>query len=418
MIAYCNIGFTPTVTPRRAPPFAGEGEDLQVALATRIGGRLRRAPEASRGGFFDLLDHFLAWEPDYAIGAIETPDDQPSEPAGGDLRLMMTTGRRPSGIIDDRKGLATGWHDVSRAWWSDQPRPMSVMFAQGICELLGVIKGDSIAFLELFDDAPGAVHVVYVNDGPIVPSARQLLEQIRRTPEESAIIANDLMQALASGGITPTPADWIFAGIILNTLQRSPIGQRYDVIGRAGLGETIGPDVVLLTANGEPSYSARHKTLDYALHCHQFRMGQAGPAIQRWYTDAFTFAPFPIEAVAADYRALVGEIRARWPNTLILVCNAMSSRGEDDIHTYAAFDAPMGASLETVRSKDINLMLHDLAAELDIVIVDADAIATELGGQRSIPDGVHQNGAMQREVRAEVLRILRARGVPGFAPVS
>ncbi len=103
--------------------------------------------------------------------------------------------------------------------------------------------------------------------------------------------------------------------------------------------------MVLLTANGEPSYSARHKTLGYALHCHQFRLSQAGPAVKRWYADAFAFGPYPIDAVAADYRALVGEIRARWPNTLILVCNALSSRGEDDVQSYAAFDAPMNATV-------------------------------------------------------------------------
>ena len=92
----------------------------------------------------------------------------------------------------------------------------------------------------------------------------------------------------------------------------------------------------------------------------------------------------------------------------------MSTSGEEDIHIYDSFDEPLGASLQTVRAKDLNLMLCDLAHERDIAIIDADAIAAELGGRVSMPDGLHQNGTMQAEMRAEILHILRARRVPGF----
>jgi len=416
VIAYCNIGVIPTDDAPR--PFAGETLDLQVAMATRLGGRLRRAQDASRGGFFDLLDHFLQWTPDYVIGTIEPPNGQPIADADGELRLMMTTGQRPSDIIDNRKGLASGSHHISRAWWSDAPGPMGVILAQGICDMLGVVKGDSMAFLELFGDAPGSAHVIYVDDGPVVPSARQLLEEIRRTPEERAVIAHDLMQSLATGAITPTPADWIFAGVVLNNLQRSPLTRRFDVLSRHGLAQSRTVDAVLLTVNSEPAYISRHKRLGYSLHCHNFRLAQAGPAFQRWYVDTFEIKSYPIESVAADYRALIGAIREHAPTAQILVLNAMSTMGAEDLHTYAAYDAPMGAALETVRNKDLNLMLADLATELDLVVIDADAIASELGGQRSIPDGLHQNGPMQSELRAEVLRVLRARGVTGLAAAN
>ena len=59
-------------------------------------------------------------------------------------------------------------------------------------------------------------------------------------------------------------------------------------------------------------------------------------------------------------------------------------------------------------------MLHDIAREADIAIVDADAIGAELGGARAIPDAVHQNGDMQNELRKEILAILDARGARGF----
>jgi hypothetical protein len=63
-------------------------------------------------------------------------------------------------------------------------------------------------------------------------------------------------------------------------------------------------------------------------------------------------------------------------------------------------------------------MLHGIAKEADIAIVDADAIGADLGVGTCVPDGVHQNGAMQAELREEILAILHARGVPGFAPVA
>jgi hypothetical protein len=92
----------------------------------------------------------------------------------------------------------------------------------------------------------------------------------------------------------------------------------------------------------------------------------------------------------------------------------MSTSGQDDVHGYAAFDEPLGETLTSVHAQDMNLMLCDLAHAHDIAVVDADAIAAELGGAGNLRDGVHQSGAMQAETRAEILRILRTRGVPGF----
>jgi hypothetical protein len=42
----------------------------------------------------------------------------------------------------------------------------------------------------------------------------------------------------------------------------------------------------------------------------------------------------------------------------------------------------------------------------------------ELGSRQHVPDGNHHSGAMQAEVRGEILRLLRARGVPGFGARS
>ena len=98
----------------------------------------------------------------------------------------------------------------------------------------------------------------------------------------------------------------------------------------------------------------------------------------------------------------------------ILMLNRMSSSGDDDVQSYMPFDKPLGDTLASIRGKDINLMLHDLAREYDVAIVDVDAIAAELGGQRNLPDGIHPSGALQAEVRGEVSHICG----PGACPAS
>ena len=66
----------------------------------------------------------------------------------------------------------------------------------------------------------------------------------------------------------------------------------------------------------------------------------------------------------------------------------------------------------------MNLMLHDIARDHDVSIVDNDAIAATLGSSRHLTDGVHGSGALQAELRPEILRLLRERGVAGFAPAA
>ena len=97
--------------------------------------------------------------------------------------------------------------------------------------------------------------------------------------------------------------------------------------------------------------------------------------------------------------------------------NSMSTSGFEDVFNYSLFDRPLGDVLGTYNAKEMNLMLHDLSRECDISIVDADAIAADIGAEAHLPDGVHQSGPLQAEIRKEILHILAERNVPGFRPV-
>lgn len=53
-------------------------------------------------------------------------------------------------------------------------------------------------------------------------------------------------------------------------------------------------------------------------------------------------------------------------------------------------------------------MLHELADERGVSIIDIDSIAANLGGAVHLPDGVHQSGLMQAVIRAEIFACLKA----------
>src|SRR5581483_2432293 len=110
----------------------------------------------------------------------------------GELRLLMVAGRRTTELAENRSGLLGGWYDRSRAWRVEGDGPVGTLLSLGICELLGVIRGERLAFLELFDAIEGPAQVVFIHDESLAPSARVVAEQIRRTPAECTAIAQDL----------------------------------------------------------------------------------------------------------------------------------------------------------------------------------------------------------------------------------
>jgi len=280
------------------------------------------------------------------------------------------------------------------------------------------MRGERMAYLELFEQTAGPVHVIQYADEPVIPAAPILAESIARTDAEREAIDDDLAGFLSEANARP--AEWIFAGAALNALHRTPLSDGYDILARGGL-RRMGPaDAVVLSASAEMGLM-RHRKLGYTMGVHGFRVLRAGPNVGAWVNTAFELEPRSVDDVARDYRALLAAMRAeqgRLPKHVIIV-DAMSSTGEDDIQNYQAFDEPMGDLLAGVRARDMNLMLHDLARENDeVAIVDLDAIAADIGGQSNLPDGIHSSGALQAELRGEVLRILGARGVPGFGPAT
>ncbi|SFK35484.1 hypothetical protein [Methylocapsa palsarum] len=415
IVAYCNLGLGGASVARlvsRAAPFADEARDFQVGFATPVGGRLRRVDESSQGGFLDRMDDFQEWRPDFVIGHIECEGEGASTEPAGDVRLFFAAGRRATGLAEDRSGFLTGWNERSRAWWGEGKGRFGTLLSLGICEQVGVILGDRLPFADLFDAVSGPAHAVFIPDEAQSPCAAVVKEQILRSKTEAGAIAADLAKGMLAGPAVPNASDWIFAGCLLASLGKSPMTDHYDMLTRSGLSRTGPPDAVVLSLMAEGPVVLRHKELGYTVHCVRSRF--AGPAFFEWLRSSFEQVKRAPADILNDYRQLIDAARAHG-DAKILIMNRMSSSGHEDVFNYAAFDQPLSDTLTTIHAKEMNLMLHDLARESAIGIVDVDAIAADMGGAAHLPDGVHSSGALQAEIRAEILHILDGLGVAGFS---
>ncbi|MBN9006613.1 MAG: hypothetical protein J0H40_14520 [Rhizobiales bacterium] len=409
VVGYCNISLDQVSGQRSGNfPLADEME-LHVAFAPPVAGCLRIADGRSPGGYLNTLGLHV-WNSDDVLAHLEKPSegDQSAQPASVEMRLLMIAGRRMSALADTNIGILPGWHSRSRAWWCDRSgNELSTLLCMGVCDAAGVVRGNETPFVEAFEATPSAAQLVYVPDHPIVPCAPILLEQLMRSPAQNEAIAADLSRGLTNGRVAPDSNDWMFAGALLASLQNSPMRDRYDVLTPTGL-QHLGPaNTILMSLNSEVRSILRHKKLGYAAQMLRHRQTAAGPAVRSWLASEFEPIRRSIDDIKRDYRQLIDAVAAQ-TGARILILNRMSTSGFEDITSYVSFDAPMSDTLENIAAKEMNLMLHDLALECDVSIVDVDAIAAELGGSQNLPDGIHHSAAMQAMVRSEVVHILNS----------
>jgi len=400
IVAYCKIELTGANAV-----FGEERFDLQVALAPGLGGRIHHAPHVSYGGYLDRLSMF-DWREDTIWATLEDPSAG-DVAAADEPELLFLAGRRFSEIAENRSGILTGWHDRARSWWGEEAHRTIV--AAGTCEMDAIFRGDDGHFGDVFRTVAGPVQIALTQNEPLVSCAPILVEQLSRTPAQMAAIREDAARGLLSGPTAPSAEEWIFVGALLRALESCPIGEDYELLSRSGLSR-IGPAAaVCLSLNAEMARMPRHRRHGYALNIQNFRLANVGPAIRSWLRTDFEIAPRSVDEVAADYRRLC----AAAPDTTFFIVNRFSSRHYELIQSYYGFDAAATAGLAGPYGKELNLVLHDLARELpNLAIIDADAIAAELGMWLHVPDGIHGSGPFNAELRSELLRQVRARAIP------
>jgi len=413
VFAYCNVNLEPgTGRLSGTPPFAEELE-LQVAFAPRIGGRISINSSAARGGYLDVRG-VDSWDPDCVIASIDPGPDFDEDVDSSRLRLLVLAGRRMTPLADAHSGLLPGWHSRSRGWWCEEREAPQTLLSLGICDATGVVVGEQCAFLEMFEASRGPAQMVFIPDHPLAPAAPVLLDQLRRTPKQFDAIAADLMAFFNHSKLAPSPDDLMFAGSLLSVMQRSPIRDSYTIFSAEGSARLGPADAVLMSLNAEPQSILRHRRLGYHFHVMRHYQAAAGPATKAWIAESFEPVRRSIDDIKRDYEALIDAIRLTTGGQIIIL-NRMSTSGHENISSYVAFDPPMSNTLANVASKELNLMLEDIADTRSFHIVDVDALAADIGGREHLPDGIHQSGPMQMLLRQQVLDIL-GRLAPVRAP--
>lgn len=399
VIAYCNISLDGAPLRAGGAAFAEE-RALQVAIAPRVGGRLRR-PADALGGHLGMLS-VRPWDAEAAAAYIQPePGGAAAPAAGADLaRLMVLAGRRMVWAVDVDVGLLPGWHARARAWWGEAPAPGPTLLSAGICDASGAVRGDRSGFLEMFEAAGFPAQIVHISEHPIAPCATTLLEGFLRAPAQLEAILADTRRALGEGA--PTPEDWMFFGALAAQLGHSPMRETYDLLTPRGLERGGTADAILLSVIAEPFTILRHRRLGYHLNVLPHDQRAAGPLARAWLRRAFEPVARSLETMRADYVRLI-ETVGRATGARFMILNRMSTSGREDVSSYAPFDAPMGRTLTSIAAKELNLLLEDLAERHGVFVVDVDAIAAEIGGAAHLPDGVHQSGLAQARVREEIL---------------
>ncbi len=400
IIGFCNVSLEMFGGGHVPAPFGPETV-LQVALASPAAGRLRADPETAFGGYLDFLG-VQAWNGDSVIGTLETAQDSPAPLR---MRHCMLAGKLLTSLANFGTGLLPGWHVRARAWRRETAGIPKTLLSLAMCDVRGPLRGAQEAFIELFEEAPSQWHVVVASNELVVPNAVCVREQFLRDEAGFDLIARDIERVIFNGPVEPTPRDHFFAGLLLESLRTSPIRERHHIITNAGL-ETSGPPAaIILSANAEQMFMLRHKTLRYHLQLYHFQFAAMGPATKAWLRGSFEQVDRTIASIRNDYEALFAAVRAEI-DTQFIVLNRMSSSGREDLAYYAPFEAPLATTLAHIAAKEINLILHDLAAARLTYIIDIDEIAAEIGGAQHLPDGVHQSGEMQARIRAEIIRLM------------
>jgi hypothetical protein len=415
LLGYCQIGLAPPKGGLPASPLGVERLDFGVALSAPCAGRVRLRRGTSRGGMLDRLRATAAWDAEEVVASLEP--DPPAATGAAQPGLLFTAGLRMHPPFGIRSGMLTGWHARRRVWWDDAPdgTPPVTLACLASCDIAGALAGEDEDFRELHAQVTGPAHLVLLPELLTVAAGTMALEALRRTPAELEAISDDLRRAFADGP-APTPEDWLFAGTLLAALGRNPVALDVPLVTRTGLMRVARPDALVFSLVGDARGVLRHRRLGYAVVLHGYRLqpGMAGPATRAWLEGAFVRETRSLAQQGADLAELVAALRDQIAGPII-VANQATTTARDQVHAYAAFDAPLADQVASVRNRDWALLLTDLARDADLMVLDVDAIVAEMGAAAHLPDGTHPSGPLQVALRQETARLLRSAGLRGFA---
>jgi hypothetical protein len=411
-------------------PLPEEQNDLQVVLMPASDAVIHHRANVSEGGYRDLVE-----TGDWQAG--EHVADAQGLTGDGTLLPLVLAGRRGFESGEGRGSLLAGWHERVRGFWpgNGAGERYGTVLSLGTCEQTAIFRGEDTAFLSWVARAPGPAQLIAVGDERCVHSSAVLLQHLRRTPAEALAMTQAVHDWVgerirqcgteAYPGLSPAAASGTLAGrwpeaqniscafhLLAEAVATSPILERTEILTAGGVREQAPADAIALTLGSELAPHFRHRKTGWIIAMHSFRFGPfVGPAVMDWLRRDFEPVKRTVDDMQRDLAALADEVKRRTGGVLV-VQNLIASIVADRVSNYAWLGDAYGDCV-SVLGNSANLMLGDLTRSHSIVMVDSDAMASELGVNQC-PDRFHASGRLVEAQRAEVHRILRGLQVPGF----
>lgn len=398
-IACCTLYAHPS---RRSPvvmPYLDQ-LDYQLALLAPTSGTLSWNPGLSIGGWRDWLafDSGLQWRESFQLGRVVS-DSTHEDPVPVDRRAIICSGRRMVPTSDVRGGLLPGWYDRIRAW-SLQDVTTSLVIAT-TCQIRPAIFGESRAFHEVLAESPTPLHITFLAETLIVPTARVVYERLTRTDPEWKEIAACIQGWFGTLRESDQALSAAHLSFLLGNLGTpSPLVEPVVLLTLDGLKEISRPSFVLLSVDSESADTYQHRTFPFSISVPTYIYPSLGSDFKRIIEENF----HPKREVSLDeltdtYRRLSERLSEN--GTRLLVANTIViERGAPLLFPGTLRDLSLSSSH---RGRLLNDMLYSLEREGVLTVVDIDSLSATLGVS-NIPDGAHGNGAFAQAARELILR--------------
>jgi len=398
-IAYCNVQLLKENMPL---DMSGEEHDFQAIFIAPVDGVIHIRQGTSYGGLIDQLPHFFFWDPQFIICEVEIEGwDQP--PMTLQVQVVFATGKRYLGASENRTGVLSGWFQRTRAWVADRGPIHNTIITLGICDILNGLRGSEIIPLDLMRLIPDSTQVILFQDTVLIPTVTMMLDQVKRTPENSSKIIINFKEMIKNSSQIFEPEDYLFLGAILKSLVNNSFLDSTLTISRSGIDENTRPNIVLTSLAAQPKRLFRHKTLGYSISCHDFRFRQMGNAARIWLQENFHLVTREANEIGQELRELANLLG---PDTRLLVCNISANPLSAFIPHYDLFDQATFKEIAYVNQREMNVMLDGLASEGILEVVDLNLLSAQMGTLRHVPDGIHMSGVLEQEFIKELAYII------------
>lgn len=403
-IACCALYVHPS---RNAPvpmPYLDQ-LDCQLVLLAPISGTLSWNTNLSFGGWRDWIAYgsTAQWNEPFELGRVvgDSPDESP---VPHDRRALICSGRRVVPTSDTRGGLLPGWYDRVRAW-SLRDVTTSLIIAT-TCQLRPAIVGETRAFHEILAESTAPLHVTFLAETLIVPTARVMYERLTRTETEWRQIAAVIQRWFGTLREADQALSAAHLSFLLGNLgPPSPLVEPVVLLNLDGLKEISRPSFVLLSVDSESADTYQHRALPFSISLPTYIYPSLGDDFRRIIEEEFhPKRESSLDELAETYRRLSEHLRGN--GSQLLVANSIViERGPPLSFPGALRDLSLSSSH---RSRLLNEMLYSLEQEGVLTVVDIDSLSATLGVS-NIPDGAHGNRVFTDAVRELILRHVNAR---------